>query len=70
LGHTAFGVVVACSELGIEAAFLVNIVEVAVDVELDAFLDCELVGSDGPVDLGLFAAVEAIDLSALVSGYS
>lgn len=60
--HAAFGVVVACAEDGIVSSLLVGIVEIAMDVELYAFLESELIGTNGPIDLRLLSTVEAVDL--------
>lgn len=60
--EAAFRIVVSSSKLGIIAALFVGVVEVAMHVELDAFLNGEFIGTDRPVDLGLLAAVEPVDL--------
>lgn len=68
LADPAFGVVVAGTKSRVEPALLVGIVQVAVDVKFDAFLYGKFVCADGPVNLCLFAAVEAVDLLSISAG--
>jgi hypothetical protein len=62
LSNTTLGIVVTPAVLGIIPADAVGVQQRAVDVELDALLDGELVGANGPVDLRLLAAVEAVNV--------
>src|SRR3984893_11817996 len=62
LAYTALAVIVTCAKSGIVARLLERVVQISVDKELDAFLDGNFVCADRPVDLRLFAGVEAIDI--------
>lgn len=55
----------ARSEFRTVSGLLVDEVEVAPDVESDVGFDGEFVGADAPVDFGLFARVEAVDVDEL-----
>lgn len=60
-----FAIVVTGPELRVISTLLVDKIEVAPDVELDASFKREFKAADAPVDLGLLARIESIYVDEL-----